>query len=96
MSDLVDGCDIERIVGTKRHAWRHYARADSKDRTVYLLHSQECLDRGRDLRECPFSLALDEGVDEFVWAGVEDQPVRVTTNINGLLIPLPAKKWRRR
>lgn len=75
MSNLVPTEDIERIVGVERHETQHYARAVSDEQTVYILHSRECLDSGRDLRECPLSLALDNGIDPAEW--VEDQPVKV-------------------
>jgi hypothetical protein len=53
------------------------ARAVSAKQTVYILHSQECRDTGRDLRLCEFSIALDTGIDETNWEGCEDQPMRV-------------------
>ncbi|MCU1677696.1 MAG: hypothetical protein JWM93_2454 [Frankiales bacterium] len=67
MSDLVPTEDIERIVGAKRHPTEHVARAVSAEEQVYLLHSAECLALGRDLRDCPYSLALDEGINDIEW-----------------------------
>jgi hypothetical protein len=84
---LVPTDEIERIVGVQRHATRHYARAVSAEQTVYILHSHRCKDSGRDLRECWFSVALDNGIDEGDWAGVEDQPMRVTITRSQRLIP---------
>lgn len=75
MSDLVDPAEIERIIGVRRHPVRHLGRAVSADQIVYLLHSAECLGVGRDLRRCPYSLALDRGVDPDNWSEWEDQPV---------------------
>jgi len=75
MTNLVAPEDIERIVGVPRHETQHYARAVSAEQTVYILHSRECLNSGRDLRDCPLSLALDNGIDLTEW--VEDQPVPV-------------------
>jgi len=75
MTNLVPTEDIEAIVGVPRHETQHYARAVSAEQTVYILHSHECLNSGRDLRECPLSLALDNGIDLDEW--VEDQPVKV-------------------
>lgn len=86
MSDLVPADQIEAIVGTIRHPTRHYARAVSAEQTVYILHSHECLASGRDLRECEYSLALDEGIDEFHWADYEDVAVIVTVR-DGELVP---------
>lgn len=73
MSDIVPAEDIERIVGMERHPTEHWGRAVSAEQRVYILHSRECLDSGRDLRECPYSLALDNGIDPFDWT--EDVPV---------------------
>lgn len=77
MADIVPADQIEQIVGIERHPTRHYARAVSAEQTVYILHSQECRDRYDDLRECPFSRALDRGIDEYDWSDREDQPVLV-------------------
>ena len=89
-TDLVDPDKIEQIVGIKRHVGWHYARVVSDEQTVYILHSQECRDSGRDLRECPYSLALDRGIHEKHWSGHEDEAVRVTINRSGRLIPVVA------
>jgi len=91
MTALVDPSEIERIVGIERHAVRHYARAVSAEQTVYILHSVLCRERHKDLRECLFSLALDNGIDEYDWSGMEDQAVRVTIGAGGHLIPVRVK-----
>lgn len=75
MSDIVPSADIERIVGATRHETDHIARAVSREQRVYLLHPHACLREHTDLRDCLFSLALDEGIDLFVW--VEDVPMTV-------------------
>ena len=72
MSQLVPSTDIERIVGAERSQHDHIGRAVSEEQTVYILHSRDCLDSGIDLRECPFSVALDE---YGVWEGREDEAV---------------------
>lgn len=96
MSDIVSADEIEQIVGVKRHATRHYARAVSAGQTVYILHSQTCKDNTPDLRECAFSLALDNGIDEYDWSDSEDQAVRVTINRSMRLIPVrPGMRWSR-
>jgi membrane carboxypeptidase/penicillin-binding protein len=74
---------IEAIVGATRHATDHIGRAVSAEETVYILHSQECRDSGVDLRECPYSSALDEGIDPSTW--VEDAPVRLAI-VDGRLV----------
>lgn len=90
MVDLVDPTEIESIVGHQRDATEHYARAVSAESTVYILHSQVCLDSGIDLRSCPFSVALGVGIKwALPWAGwrrVQDQPVRVEV-FRGFLVP---------
>jgi len=75
MSDLVDASQIERLVGVKRHRQAHYGRAVSAEQTVYILHSQRCLDSGTDLRDCRFSVALDQGIRQNRWQGHEDVPI---------------------
>jgi hypothetical protein len=75
MSDLVDSSRIEAIVGVNRHRQAHYGRAVSAEQTVYILHSQRCLDSGIDLRECRFSVALDRGINLAVWDDLQDRPV---------------------
>ena len=77
MSELVPGDQIEKIVGAPRRNSQHLARAVSAEQTVYILHSHQCKMSTDDLRECPFSLALDRGIDEGEWSDWEDQPVQV-------------------
>ena len=90
MSDLVDPTEIEAIVGVARHQSEHWGRASSAERTVYILHSRECRESGIDLRECPFSIALDRGIEHaFPWTGwrrVQDRPVRLEI-ARGYLMP---------
>lgn len=82
MTDLVPPTEIEAIVGAKRHPTRHQGRLDRLSQTAYILHSQECLDSGIDLRLCGFSHALDVfGVDEQQWP---EGPVFVTTRRGSL------------
>lgn len=73
MSRLVDPGSVEDLVGVKRHLERHYAEARSKPREVVILHARMCKERYPDLRDCPFSMALDQGIDEAQWP--EDLPV---------------------
>lgn len=75
MSKIVPADRIERIVGVKRFLHDHWARAVSAEQTVYILHSQDCINSGTDLRECPYSQALDRGIDPSAW--VQDEPVEV-------------------
>ncbi len=89
MSKVVLSHEIEGIVGRRRSVIDHYARAVSAEQTVYILHSRECLDMYADLRECPWSLALDRGIDLSEW--VEDVPLTVRVK-DGRLIPSPGPK----
>lgn len=88
MSALVDPTAIERIVGAQRHATRHIGRAVEAEQMVYILHSHACKDSGIDLRECPFSLALDEGINPPQWVTARDtgKPVMLEV-IGGRLVP---------
>lgn len=94
MTDLVPSEAIERIVGMARCQHIHYARAVSADDTVYILHSQTCLDSGIDLRDCRFSIALDKGINPEAWAGYEDIPVAIGM-WDGRLIPLRHTKMKK-
>jgi hypothetical protein len=88
MSDLVPAEEIERIVGVARHSVEHWGRAVSAEQKVYILHSRECLDRGGDLRDCPYSIALDQGLAMDRWADYEDQPVALWVSAaTGRLVP---------
>lgn len=78
MADLVPAQDIEGIVGSLRDTEQHIARAVSAEQRVYLLHSHECVAMGRDLRLCPYSLALDRGIDLDSWP--EDEAVFVVVD----------------
>lgn len=89
MGELVSASEIEQIVGAARHATEHIGRAVSNEQTVYILHSHKCKESGIDLRDCPFSLALDNGIDGDVWprwADQQDKPVPLAIN-HGYLVP---------
>lgn len=92
MSDLVPTDQIEALVGAPRHETQHLARAVSSEQTVYVLHSRQCLTDsrrfGRDLRDCPFSLALDNGIDTDEWVEHEDDAVAVVVEAEQL-VPRP-------
>jgi len=74
MTDLVSPDRIERIVGVDRHPTDHYGRGVSAEKVFYILHSRQCVDGTPDLRDCPYSLALDRGL---VAGWTEDQPARL-------------------
>lgn len=70
MTGQVPGDQIEIVVGARRHPREHIIRGIPDDGFAYILHSSECRARYDDLRECPWSLALDRGL---VWLP-PDQP----------------------
>lgn len=82
MTNLVNFSEIEQLVGAPRDRRLHLVRIDTAAETVYILHSQECFERfdmrPSDLRECLFSRALDNGLEDYEWADYEDQVVEVT------------------
>jgi len=78
MSILEDPKHIENIVGALRHATEHLARAVSAEEHLYILHSTECVQTGIDLRECPYSVALDLGIDKVLWRFEQDRVVVLT------------------
>ena len=86
MSDLVP-VDIEWIVGAQRHPELHIGRAFSDEHKFYILHSRSCLASGIDLRDCPFSVSLDRGIDVSMWEDWQDMPV-VLDVVEGDLIPV--------
>ena len=75
MTRQESGASIEQKLGMKRDPVEHLAIAVSAEQRVYILHSQQCVDTHPDLRECPFSVALDLGIDEEAWGFHEDVPV---------------------
>jgi hypothetical protein len=92
MTNLVPTDQIESIVGAQRHPTDHIARYVTAEQTVYILHSHACKDWTLDLRNCPYSIALDRGQGEDAaphWQAQADRPVRVQI-IDGWLKPGPA------
>jgi len=88
MTELVNPTQIEEIVGVKRDPVRHYGRVITDTQTFYILHSKECVDSGIDLRECPYSKALDTyGIDEDFWLGYTNVPITLVIEW-GILTPI--------
>lgn len=83
MTDLVDPTEIEAIVGVQRHATEHWGRNVSAEARTYILHSKACLDTLPDLRDCDFSVVLDDwGINPDEWP--MDRPVRLAIEDNRL------------
>lgn len=90
MSYPVPAEKIEQIVGARRHPSIHLARAKSDERWVYVLHSETCLEEfGEDLTQCPYSCALDDGIELSAWAEEQDHPVAISIGSDGRLVPQP-------
>lgn len=77
MSRLESAEKIEGIVGVTRHESIHFARAVSAEERVYILHSRQCTLAYSDLRQCPYSVALDRGIDIVLWKDWQDRPVEI-------------------
>lgn len=70
MTDLVPAGQIENIVGARRHPFRHIARGVTPEDRLYILHPDDCRARHADLRDCPWSQALDRGAVAWLPPGV--------------------------
>lgn len=81
MSRVESAETIEATVGTQRHTVDHIGRAVSAEQRVYILHSQRCREMYADLRQCPYSRAIDRGIDPKRWEGFEDQPVKLWISV---------------
>lgn len=88
VADRVPAVDIEQIVGAPRHEWVHFGRADSLQGRFFLLHSRRCVATNSDLRECPFSQALDRGI--YPGPADLDRTVPVGIRYGNLTIEAPA------
>lgn len=76
MSTIIPADEVEELVGARRHEFRHIMRYDSLCAELHILHSAVCKDSMADLRDCPFSVALDDGgVKDGDWW--DDEPVFV-------------------
>lgn len=89
MTEIVPTAEIESKVGVPRHPVLHHGRAVSDEQTVYILHSQECLASGIDIRECAYSIALDHGILDEDWVDHQDKPVALSIDSH-LLTPVRA------
>ena len=87
MAEVVDASEIEHIVGAKRGVL-HKSRAYDSTGQVFILHSHGCLALG-DLLACPYTKAMEQGIDIATWRlrGWMEVPVIVGIH-EGTLIPL--------
>lgn len=91
MSDQVPADQIETLVGAARDPIKHLGRLRSEDHRIYILHSEKCLGRYDDLRECPFSTAMDRGLQDDDWAEFQDKTVALAIRLdNGPARLVPA------
>lgn len=104
MGAAMSQSEVAQLVGANRHEVLHVGRYSLATRSVLVLHSVSCIERGRDLRDCAYSRALAGGVTDEAWKGYEDRPVvlglipgfwsRDLKTFTGRLIPL--RQLRRR
>lgn len=88
MSNLVDRDKISSLVRAERDYWLHIGRHDFEEEGVYIMHSHLCLSLFPDLRECPYSKALDKGISVEHWFSWEDDPVYLRNHETYGLIPI--------
>lgn len=90
MSELVDPTQVATIFGIERHETDHYGHAITDTEEVFILHSAECRATTPDLRDCPYSVALDRGIEHPLpwtgWRRVLDTPIRLEI-AHGYLMP---------
>lgn len=60
MVDLVDVTAIEKFVGVERWTTEHVGRYEARTKTLFILHSWECLRTTYDLRDCDFAQAQED------------------------------------
>lgn len=87
MANLVPADQIEALVSARRHSVKHLGRHDTATDTIYILHSEQCRAQTDDLRDCAFSIALDDGVDEDDWDAYHDRPIALAVDSEGFLCP---------
>jgi hypothetical protein len=87
MTDIVPASEIEKIVGMQRCEKAHVGRKVSRERKFYILHSKQCLDREKDLRNCDFSKALDAGLPLEYWLLFADVPIILAISKDGTIVP---------
>lgn len=83
MVERVNSDEIEGIVGTYRRIYAHIGYADSETQTFYIMHSKICLETCPDLRECDYSLALDNGR---INVTAEDEPKYIMLEEGGIVM----------
>ena len=91
MTLLVDQREIEQIVGARRRPSTHIGRLVTELDRIFILHSAACLREYPDLRDCPYSRALDLSCGEpwripTLWGSSRDVPVALAI-YRGLLTP---------
>lgn len=69
VTDRVPADQIEQLVHARRHPTEHVIRGDYTNGRAYILHSAECVQRHTNLRDCPWSTALESGD---VWLSTEE------------------------
>ena len=96
MTNLVNPDHIEEIVGVPRDEGAHIGIARTSDMTFYIMHSKQCVRMFEDLRECPFSKALDKGFT-YPHDVIENKPTHLGISHFGTLYQgnvLSPSKWK--
>ena len=88
MTKPINPGTIQEIVGVERDPEQHIGRAISEHDMVYILHSRKCMETQHDMRDCEFSLELDEGIDLEIWKDFQDQPVYLEIDPDNGLVPV--------
>lgn len=89
MSGKVSAERIAEVFGIERFPFEHAVRVLHSERMVYVLHSQHCVETHPDLRECRYSKAMDEGINEDLWAPFMEKIVIATVDpFSGELSPV--------
>jgi hypothetical protein len=59
---IIDGGDLGALSRDL-----HYGTVTPSENRIYLIHSEQCHVHYDELRECPYSVALTNGIDEESW-----------------------------
>lgn len=83
----VDPQAIVKIFGRERDISMHLGRIELANGQLAIMHSQLCIDSGRDLLECPFTLAIPDFIPE-EWPETEPFSLRLR---DGELVMMPLR-----
>lgn len=89
MSEIVSPDEIQKAVGgAERDYWLHIGYANTPLDRFYIMHAHTCLSQYTDLRECPYSKALDkQGISADWWEDWYNRPVYLALSHKGFVVP---------